>query len=69
MQPIFEVLRIKQEIREVSASFVVHKIYNQKNVAELATAYIADEDREVFLVMMLNTKMKWLGFTERMSEA
>lgn len=69
MQPIFEVLRIKQEIREVSASFVVHKIYNPKNVAELATAYIADEDREVFLVMMLNTKMKWLGFTERMSEA
>ncbi|AIE61763.1 JAB domain-containing protein [Bacillus methanolicus] len=61
MQPIFEVLRIKQEIREVSASFVVHKIYNPKNVAELATAYIADEDREVFLVMMLNTKNEVVG--------
>lgn len=60
-QPIFEVLRIKQEIREVSASFVVHKIYNPKNVAELATTYIADEDREVFLVMMLNTKNEVVG--------
>ena len=58
---IFEVVRIKQEIREVSAPFAVHKIFSPTNAAELASAYIADEDREVFLVMCLNTKNEVIG--------
>jgi DNA repair protein RadC len=59
--PVFEVIRIRQEIREVSPSFVIHRVYSPEDAAELAAAYIADEDREVFLVMMLNTKNEVVG--------
>jgi DNA repair protein RadC len=58
---IFEVIRIKQEIREVTETFARYRICSPDSAAELARAYIAVEDREVFLVMMLNTKNQVIG--------
>jgi DNA repair protein RadC len=58
---IFEVIRIKQEIRERKAPFTVYKITSPDDAYKLAASYIADEDREVFLVMMLNTKNEVVG--------
>lgn len=61
LTPIFEVVRIKQEIREMVEPFVAFQIRNPKDARELAAAQIANEDREVFLVMMLNTKNHVVG--------
>ncbi|MCM3598104.1 DNA repair protein RadC [Metabacillus idriensis] len=61
LSPIFEAVRIKQEIREVTAPFACYRITSPMDAQELAASYIADEDREVFLVMMLNTKNEVIG--------
>jgi DNA repair protein RadC len=58
---IFEVIRIKQEIKESTAPFTVYRITSPDDAHKLAASYIADEDREVFLVMMLNTKNQVIG--------
>ncbi|MDQ1005381.1 DNA repair protein RadC [Neobacillus niacini] len=58
---IFEVVRIKQEIKESSVPFVLYQIRSPEDAQTLAAAHIADEDREVFLVMMLNTKNQVVG--------
>ncbi|MBA9029404.1 JAB domain-containing protein [Peribacillus huizhouensis] len=61
LTPIIEVVRIKQEIRE-SSEFSSYRIVSPGDAQELAVSYIADEeDREVFLVMMLNTKNQVIG--------
>ncbi|WP_028390167.1 JAB domain-containing protein [Bacillus cihuensis] len=61
LTPIIEVVRIKQEIRE-SSEFSSYRIASPGDAQELAVSYIADEeDREVFLVMMLNTKNQVIG--------
>jgi hypothetical protein len=54
---IFEIVRIKQEIREVSAPFVKYSIKCPEDAQNLAASYITDADREVFLVLMLKTKI------------
>lgn len=61
LKPIFEVVRIKQIIREVEEPFTSYVIRSPEDAKELAQAQIADEDREVFLVMMLNTKNQVIG--------
>ena len=61
MKPVFEVVRIKQVIREVEERFASYQIKSPEDAKELAQAQIADEDREVFLVMMLNTKNYVIG--------
>jgi DNA repair protein RadC len=61
MEPIFEVVRIRQEIRDLDVPYAKYKITKPHDAAELATKIIGDEDREVFLVMMLNTKMEVIG--------
>lgn len=61
LTPIFEVVRIKQEIKETTAPFASYIIRSPQDAQELAASYIADEDREVFLVMMLNTKNQVIG--------
>lgn len=61
LTPIFEVVRIKQIIREVEEPFSSYIIRSPQDAKELAQAQIADEDREVFLVMMLNTKNHVIG--------
>ncbi|WP_251029043.1 RadC family protein [Bacillus sp. ISL-40] len=58
---IFEVVRIKQEIRESSEPFAQYVIRSPEDAQKLAASYIADEDREVLLVMMLNTKNQVVG--------
>ncbi|SIS01412.1 DNA repair protein RadC [Peribacillus simplex] len=61
LTPIFEVVRIKQEIRETVDPFAAFQIRKPEDAWELAAAQIANEDREVFLVMMLNTKNHVVG--------
>jgi DNA repair protein RadC len=61
MEPVFEVVRIRQEIRDLEEDYARHKVGSPADAAELATKVIGDEDREVFLVMMLNTKMEVIG--------
>jgi DNA repair protein RadC len=58
---IFEVIRNKQEIKESQMPFTVYQITSPYDAYEIAASYIADEDREVFLVMMLNTKNQVVG--------
>src|SRR3954447_2863768 len=58
---IFEVVRIKQEIKESSEPFVQYIIRSPEDAQKLAASYIADEDREVLLVLMLNTKNQVVG--------
>ena len=58
---IFEVVRIKQEIKESNEPFALYSVRSPEDAQKLAMAHIADEDREVFLVMMLNTKNQVVG--------
>jgi DNA repair protein RadC len=61
LSPIFVVALIRQEIRETSDKFMTNQIASPYDAQELAASYIAHEDREVFLVMMLNTKNQVVG--------
>ncbi|MFD4931892.1 RadC family protein [Peribacillus butanolivorans] len=61
LTPIFEVVRIRQEIKEISDPFTTYQIASPYDAQELAASHIANEDREVFLVMMLNTKNQVVG--------
>ena len=61
LMSIFEVVRIKQEIKESSEPFVKYSVRSPEDAQKLAASYIADEDREVLLVMMLNTKNQVVG--------
>lgn len=58
---LFEVVRIKQEIKEAPEPFAQYVIRCPEDAQKLAASYIADEDREVLLVMMLNTKNQVVG--------
>jgi DNA repair protein RadC len=58
---IFEVVRIRQEIKESSEPFVQYAVRSPEDAQKLAASYIADEDCEVLLVMMLNTKNQVVG--------
>lgn len=53
METIYEVVRIKQEVREIEG---VETVRSPQDVAKLAFDFIGEDDREVFLVMCLNTK-------------
>ena len=53
MEKVYEVVSIKQVVRELES---VHTVRSPEDAAELAHQLIGDEDREVFLVMCLNTK-------------
>lgn len=53
MEKIKEVVRIKQVITEGELRTVIR---SPEDLADVATQYIGDEDREVFLVLVLDTK-------------
>ncbi|WP_082804736.1 JAB domain-containing protein [Rossellomorea vietnamensis] len=55
MEKVYEVVSIKQVIKEVEATdtFVVR---SPQDAADVAAHFIGDEDREVLFVMCLNTK-------------
>lgn len=55
METIYEVVRIKQVIKEVEAD-EKYIIRSPEDAAKVATLFIGDDDREVFFVMCLNTK-------------
>lgn len=61
LESIFEVVRIKQEIKESAEPFAQYAIRSPEDAQKVAASYIADEDREVLLVMMLNTKNQVVG--------
>lgn len=61
LEPLFEVVRIKQEIHEVSIPFASYKIHSPADVADICTHYIGNEDREVFLVLALSIKNEVLA--------
>lgn len=53
MEKIYEVVTIKQVVREIESVKIVR---SPEHVAELGFELIGEEDRENFLVMCLNTK-------------
>ncbi len=55
MKTVYEIVRIKQVIKEVEGGekFIVR---SPEDAAKIAAEFIGDEDREVFFVMCLNTK-------------
>ena len=50
METIFEVVKIKQVLRDVEVQQSM-KIRSPQDAADIAASFIGDEDREVFLVM------------------
>ena len=57
MEKIYEVVKIKQIVKEVEL-LQAEQVGSPEDVADVAKGYIGDEDREVFLVICLNTKNK-----------
>jgi DNA repair protein RadC len=55
MEKMYEIQQIKQVIKEVEGS-EKHMVRSPIDAAIVAAEIIGDEDREVFLVMCLNTK-------------
>lgn len=55
METIFEVVKIKQVLKDVEVQQSM-KIRSPQDAADIAASFIGDEDREVFLVMCLNSK-------------
>jgi DNA repair protein RadC len=56
VETIYEVVKIKQVLSEITNPLLETKISSPDSAKELARHFIGDEDREVFLVMCLNTK-------------
>lgn len=61
MEKVFEVIRITQETQELKVkheSFARWKVSSPMDVIDFISKLIGDEDREVFLVLVLNTKLE-----------
>ncbi len=56
METIYEVSRIKHVIIEVKDRRFERRVCNPWDVKDVAHHFIADDDREVFLVICLNTR-------------
>ncbi len=56
LSTIIEVIRIKQEVREEMVALEHAVIQSPDNARQIGASFIGDDDREVFLVIMLNTK-------------
>lgn len=54
MEKIYEVVRIKQVVTESSLEY--GRIREPKHAVDIAYHFIGEDDREIFLVMCLNTK-------------
>ena len=53
---LFEITRIRQEVREPDVSLETTHIMSAEDAFLVARRFIQDDDREVFLVILLNTK-------------
>ncbi|KRT87103.1 MULTISPECIES: JAB domain-containing protein [Bacillus] len=58
MKPIFEIVSIKQEIKQSDLKGAFDRIADPDILAEIVKHYIRDEDREIFLVLIFNIKMR-----------
>ena len=56
METLFEVVKVKQVLNEVNHPYARFTIRSPEDAAAVATHEIGDEDREIFLVIVLNTK-------------
>ncbi|MBM7634219.1 JAB domain-containing protein [Geomicrobium sediminis] len=56
MNKVYEILKIKQFVKEVEYNFDI--LNNPETAAKIATMTIGDSDREELLVLCLNTKNK-----------
>lgn len=54
MEKVYEIIRVKQEVKESSKER--YKIQSPDDVIEHAYDLIGEDDREILLVMVLNTK-------------
>lgn len=61
METIYEVVKIKQVIREVTEQKFNTRITSPDDAFKIATYFIGDDDREIFLVMCLSTKNEVVG--------
>jgi DNA repair protein RadC len=56
MESVLEIVRIKQVVKKRKASHLLQAIRSPQDAAEIIRREIGDEDREVFLVLVLNVK-------------
>ncbi|UOE78410.1 JAB domain-containing protein (plasmid) [Parageobacillus thermoglucosidasius] len=56
LEVVYEVVSIKQVIKKRKAKHLLQRITEPEIAARIAQKEIGNEDREVFLVMVLNTK-------------
>lgn len=56
MEKVFEVVSIKQEIRESEHPSAWYNVRSPEDVVDIARKEIANEDREIFFIACLNTK-------------
>jgi DNA repair protein RadC len=56
MEKVKEIVRIKQEVKRGKGKYDSFKIHSPHDAGQLVIDLIGDEDREVFLVLVLNTK-------------
>ncbi len=61
LSTIIEVIRIKQEVREEMVALEQTVIRSPEDASQIGASFIGDDDREVFLVIMLNTKNRVIG--------
>lgn len=62
VEKIREIVRIKQELKRGGSKYDLFKIKSPYDTVDLITDIIGDEDREVLLVLVLNTKNQVIAF-------
>lgn len=61
MEPIFEIISIKQVMKQSDFVGAFVKTTEPEILANIVKHYIQNEDREVFLVLIFNTQMRLIG--------
>ncbi len=61
MEAIFEIISIKQEIKQSDLRGAFEATTKPAILADIAKHYIQNEDREVFLLLIFNTKMRLIA--------
>lgn len=58
MEPIFEIISLKQEKKESDLIGAFEQVVDAEDLANVVKYYIQNEDREVFLVIIYNNKLR-----------
>lgn len=56
MESVLEIVRIKQVVKKRTASYLLKTIRSPQDAADIVMKEIGDDDREILLVLVLNTK-------------